>query len=209
MTRSKVVLPGALSSLASQKAWRSGQHRANWGRRQAGRFNWSVSSGASRRHKPEILSEWNSRVCQNENWRKQEVPESIGAGEGKLRVRPANVEMISLFARDWFPFVARLCSPCQLPKLHKRGSISSAIIRPQWGSGMASEVEKIMDEFEAALVDVLQASHNQAGASLHLRERLAGARANADKARAGRSSVENEYRAAVDRAFGTARQNFR
>jgi hypothetical protein len=74
---------------------------------------------------------------------------------------------------------------------------------------MASEVEKIMDEFEAALVDVLQASHNQAGASLHLRERLAGARANADKARAGRSSVENEYRAAVDRAFGTARQNFR
>jgi hypothetical protein len=74
---------------------------------------------------------------------------------------------------------------------------------------MASEVEKIMDEFEAALVDVLQASYNQAGASLHLRDRLAGARANADKARAGRSSVENEYRAAVDRAFGTARQNFR
>jgi hypothetical protein len=74
---------------------------------------------------------------------------------------------------------------------------------------MASEVEKIMDEFEAALVHVLQASHSQAGASLGLRERLARARANADKARAGRSSVENEYRAAVDRAFGTARQNFR
>jgi hypothetical protein len=32
---------------------------------------------------------------------------------------------------------------------------------------MASEVEKIMDEFEAALVDVLQASHNQAGVSLN------------------------------------------
>jgi hypothetical protein len=62
---------------------------------------------------------------------------------------------------------------------------------------MASDVEKIMDEFEAAL-DVLQASHNEAGASLHLRERLAGARANADKARASRSSVENEYRAAID-----------
>jgi hypothetical protein len=28
---------------------------------------------------------------------------------------------------------------------------------------MASEVEKIMDEFEAALVHVLQASHSQAG----------------------------------------------
>jgi hypothetical protein len=74
---------------------------------------------------------------------------------------------------------------------------------------MASEVEKIMDEFEAALGDVLQASHNQAGVSLPLRDRLAEARTNADKARAGRSSVENEYRAAVDRAFGTARQNFR
>jgi hypothetical protein len=74
---------------------------------------------------------------------------------------------------------------------------------------LASEVEKIMDEFESALVHVLQASHSQAGASLDLRERLTRARANADKARAGRSSVENKYRAAVDRAFGSARQNFR
>jgi hypothetical protein len=73
---------------------------------------------------------------------------------------------------------------------------------------MASEVEKIMDEFEAALVQVLQASYSQAGASVDLRDRLARARANAYKARAGHSSVENEYRAAVDRAFGTARQNF-
>jgi hypothetical protein len=29
-----------------------------------------------------------------------EVPENIGAGEGKLRCCPTNVEMISLFARD-------------------------------------------------------------------------------------------------------------
>ena len=48
---------------------------------------------------------------------------------------------------------------------------------------MASDVEKIMDEFEAALADVLQASHNQAGPSVQLRTRLAAARANADKAR--------------------------
>jgi len=74
---------------------------------------------------------------------------------------------------------------------------------------MASDVEKVMDEFEAALTDLLQASHTQAGATPEMRTRLAAARAKADKARVGHSSVENDYRTAVDRAFGTARQNFR
>ena len=77
------------------------------------------------------------------------------------------------------------------------------------GGDMASDVEMIMDEFEAALTDLLQASDTQAGATPKMRTRLAAARAKADKARAGHSSVENDYRAAVDRAFGTARQNFR
>jgi hypothetical protein len=74
---------------------------------------------------------------------------------------------------------------------------------------MAFDVEMIMDEFEAALTDLLQASYTKTGATLEMRARLAAARAKADKARAGHSSVENDYRAAVDRAFGTARQNFR
>jgi hypothetical protein len=56
---------------------------------------------------------------------------------------------------------------------------------------------------------VLQASNDPAGTSLQLCERLSRARAIADKARAGHSSAENEYRAAVDRAFGMARQNFK
>jgi hypothetical protein len=43
---------------------------------------------------------------------------------------------------------------------------------------MASDVEKIMDEFEVALGDVLQASNDPAGASLQLRERLSKARAS-------------------------------
>jgi hypothetical protein len=74
---------------------------------------------------------------------------------------------------------------------------------------MASDVEMVMDEFEAALTGLLQASYTKTGATLEMRARLAAARAKADKARAGHSSVENDYRAAVDRAFGTARQNFR
>jgi hypothetical protein len=74
---------------------------------------------------------------------------------------------------------------------------------------MATDVEKVMDEFEAALADLLQASHSQAGATPEMRARLAAARAKADKARAAHSSAENEYRTAVDRAFGTARQKFR
>ena len=74
---------------------------------------------------------------------------------------------------------------------------------------MASEVELVMDEFEAALAGLLEASCTKAGATLDMRARLSAARAIADKARLGRSSVENDYRAAVDRAFGTARRNYR
>jgi hypothetical protein len=36
-----------------------------------------------------------------------------GAGEGKLRSYPPNVELIGLFARDCFPFVAAFCSGTQ------------------------------------------------------------------------------------------------
>ena len=73
---------------------------------------------------------------------------------------------------------------------------------------MASDLEKIMDEFESALTALLQISVNgEAGAEL--RTRLMVARTNADRARATGKSADNEYRAAVDRAYGTARQNYR
>lgn len=75
---------------------------------------------------------------------------------------------------------------------------------------MASQLEKIMDEFEASLAAVLSAAHgDRRGLFPDLQQRLADARANADHALASRSGAENEFRAAVDRAFGTARQNFR
>jgi hypothetical protein len=74
---------------------------------------------------------------------------------------------------------------------------------------MASDAENILDQFETALTDVLEASHSEDGASPQLRARLAKARANAYKARAGNSIAERDYLAAVDRAFTTARQRFR
>ncbi len=75
---------------------------------------------------------------------------------------------------------------------------------------MASELEKTMDEFESVLVAVLSASHgDRRGLSHKLQQRLANARVNVDQALISRSGAENEFRAAVDRAFGTARQNFR
>jgi hypothetical protein len=74
---------------------------------------------------------------------------------------------------------------------------------------MASDAENILDQFEAALTDVLQASHSEAGASTQLRARLAKARARAYKAREENSITESDYLAAVDRSFATARQNFR
>jgi hypothetical protein len=95
------------------------------------------------------------------------------------------------------------------PVLYFRKVNSGAMPDTQRGGEMASDVEKIMDELEVALGAVLQASCDPADASPRLRDRLTKARASADKARAGRSSAENEYRAAVDRAFGTARQHFK
>jgi len=75
---------------------------------------------------------------------------------------------------------------------------------------MASQLEKTMDEFEAALIAVLSASHgDRGGFSPDLQQRLADARVNVDRVLTSRSGAENEFRAAVDRAFGTARQNFR
>jgi hypothetical protein len=74
---------------------------------------------------------------------------------------------------------------------------------------MASEAENILDQFESALTDVLEASLSEDGASPQLRARLAKARANAYKARVGNSIAESDYLAAVDRAFATARQTFR
>jgi len=71
---------------------------------------------------------------------------------------------------------------------------------------MASQLEKIMDEFEASLSVVLSASHGDRRA---FSQRLADARVNADHALASRSGADNEFRAADERAFGTARQNFR
>jgi hypothetical protein len=74
---------------------------------------------------------------------------------------------------------------------------------------MASDAENTLDQFEAALTEVLEASHSEDGASPQLRARLAKARTNAYKARAGNSITESDYLAAVDRAFATARQSFR
>ena len=73
---------------------------------------------------------------------------------------------------------------------------------------MASDLEKTMDEFESALTSLLQISVN-GDAGAELRTRLLAARTNADRARATGKSADNEYRAAVDRAYGTARQKFR
>lgn len=75
---------------------------------------------------------------------------------------------------------------------------------------MPSELEKTMDEFEAALIAVLSASHGDRRAnSPDLQQRLVDSRVNVERALISRASAENEFRAAVDRAFGTARQNFR
>jgi hypothetical protein len=73
---------------------------------------------------------------------------------------------------------------------------------------MASDLEKTMDEYESALVDALQSSTNPSGSSYVIRERLVRARIAVDKT-LNASAAKNEFRAAVDRAFGTARQNFR
>ncbi len=75
---------------------------------------------------------------------------------------------------------------------------------------MPSDLEKTMDEFEAALVAVLSASHgDRRDFSPDLQQRLADSRVNVDRALTSKSGAENEFRAAIDRAFGTARQNFR
>lgn len=74
---------------------------------------------------------------------------------------------------------------------------------------MASQLEKTMDEYEGALVDALHSSHaDPSGPSFAIRERLVHARIAVDKTLIT-SAAKNEFRAAVDRAFGTARQNFR
>jgi hypothetical protein len=74
---------------------------------------------------------------------------------------------------------------------------------------MASDAENILGQFEVALTDVLQASHSEAGVWPPLRARLAKARALAHEARARNRIADKDYLAAVDRAFATARQNFR
>ena len=67
---------------------------------------------------------------------------------------------------------------------------------------MVSALEATMDEFEAALTAVLSASHGDRRAfSPDLQQRLADSRVNVDRALTSRSGAENEFRAAVDRAF--------